>query len=472
MHKKTAHWIIIGIFLLGCLAWQFPAPSGMSLQGWHLTVIFMCTILGVILNPVPMSVTALLGALICILTKVLTLDEALSGFASSIIWIVVFAFFIARGFIKTGLARRIAYLFIAKFGNTTLGLAYSLVTTEFLLSPMIPSVTARGGGIIYPITKALLDAYAVSADPEATHKTGGFLLKVCFQANVITCAMFITAMAGNPLAVSLAAKMGITITWSSWALGAIVPGIASLLLLPLVLYVICPPAIKRSSCATEMARQALKEMGALGRNELFMLVTFIGLIALWILDAKIGLSATTSALIGVLVLILSGVLTWEEALNEKGAWDTMVWFAVLLMMSGFLGKLGVMAWAGNEIKGLIGGEGTHPALIIITTTLIYLYIHYFFASVTAHIAVFYAIFVGLLIQLGGMNPLPAALLLAYVSSLSAGLTHYGNASAPIFYNAGYLTTIEWWRSGLLVSLLNLLVWGGIGFSWWSFLGWI
>jgi len=54
-------------------------------------------------------------------------------------WLIAIAYFLAGGFIKSGLGNRIAYGLVSAFGKTTLGLTYALVMGEALLSPMIPS---------------------------------------------------------------------------------------------------------------------------------------------------------------------------------------------------------------------------------------------------------------------------------------------------------------------------------------------
>ena len=130
------------------------------------------------------------------------------------------------------------------FGKTTLGLTYSLVFAEAILSPAIPSVAARAGGIFFPLAKALCLACGSNPEDGTEKKMGAYLMKTCFQASTISSAMFITAMAANPLAVNLAAAAGINITWGGWALAAIVPGLTCLVLMPLILYVLFPPEVK------------------------------------------------------------------------------------------------------------------------------------------------------------------------------------------------------------------------------------
>ena len=53
-------------------------------------------------------------------------------------------------------------------------------------------------------------------------KMGAYLMKTCFQTTCISSAMFITAMAANPLAVDLAKDaLGTTISWGQWALAGV-----------------------------------------------------------------------------------------------------------------------------------------------------------------------------------------------------------------------------------------------------------
>ena len=88
-------------------------PHSLSSQTWGLFAIFISTILGIILRPYPMGAVTLMGLSVAVLTGVLDLQkEALSGFSSPIIWLVVMVFFVSRGFIKTKLGLRIAYNFI------------------------------------------------------------------------------------------------------------------------------------------------------------------------------------------------------------------------------------------------------------------------------------------------------------------------------------------------------------------------
>ncbi len=245
-------------FLVGAILWFLPPPQGVDLRAWHLLAIFVATIVGIIAKPLPMGAVAFTGMVATVLTGTLGIGEALSGFANRTIWLIVVAFLIARGLIKTGLSKRIAYGFVALLGRRTLGLGYGLVATDLVLAPAIPSNTARAGGVVFPILLSLARAYNSRPDDGTSGKMGAFLTKTAFQGTLITSAMFLTAMAANPLAVELAGGLGVTIGWGGdWALAALVPGVVSLAVVPLILYRLCPPGIKKTPAAAEMARAEL-----------------------------------------------------------------------------------------------------------------------------------------------------------------------------------------------------------------------
>src|SRR5262249_29219861 len=155
------------------------------------------------------------------------------------VWLVLSVFFIASCVIKTGLGRRIVYGLIAIVGRRTLGLAYSLIATDLLLAPAIPSTTARAGAIVFPLLQSLASTAFGPPEGSAVRQTNAFLTLTAFHGTVVTSAMFVTAMAPNLLILELARQQGITITWTMWAVAAIVPGAISLAITPLLIYRLC-----------------------------------------------------------------------------------------------------------------------------------------------------------------------------------------------------------------------------------------
>ncbi|XP_022884179.1 dicarboxylate transporter 1, chloroplastic-like [Olea europaea var. sylvestris] len=461
---------LIASIATGVILWLVPAPDGVSRIAWQLLSIFLATIVGIITQPLPLGAVALMGLGACVLTKTLTFAAAFSAFGDPIPWLIALAFFFARGFIKTGLGNRIAYQFVSLFGSSSLGLGYSLVFSEALLAPAIPSVSARAGGIFLPLVKSLCVACGSNSGDGTEHKLGSWLMLTCFQTSVISSSMFLTAMAANPLAANLTSStINQTLGWMDWAKGAIVPGLLSLIVVPLLLYVIYPPTVKSSPDAPKLARDKLEKMGAMSKNELIMAGTLLLTVGLWIFGGTLNIDAVTAAILGLAVLLVTGVVTWKECLAESVAWDTLTWFAALIAMAGYLNKYGLISWFSQTVVKFVGGLGLPWQSSFGILVLLYFYSHYFFASGAAHIGAMFTAFLSVASALG-TPPYLAAMVLSFLSNLMGGITHYGIGSAPVFYGAGYVSLAKWWGYGFLISVVNLIIWLGVGGVWWKAIG--
>jgi len=454
------------VVCVGLAIWALPRPDAVDPRAWRLFAIFVATVVGIIAKPLPIGAVAFVGIAAALATGTLTIAEALSGFANVTVWLVVAAFFLAAGFIRTGLGERIAYHLVARFGRSTLGLGYSLVAADLVLAPMIPSNTARAGGVIFPILQSLTRTMT-AASPAAGAQTRAFLTLAAYNGTVITSAMFVTAMVANPLIVQLAAAQGVRISWGLWALAAVVPGVASLIVVPMVIYWLCARGLGENDEAPQFASQALARMGPVKRGELVMATVAIVLLGAWIAGTFIGLDPTAAAMIAVAALLVTGVLRWEDVSSDSEAWNTFVWFATLLMMATALGQLGLIAWFTDQVKPMFIGIGWVPGFLGLV--LVYFYTHYFFASISAHVSAMYAPFLAVALAIG-VPPLLAALVLGFSSNLFASLTHYGTAPAPILFGSGNCPLGLWWRVGAIVSVVNIVIWLGIGAAWWRLLG--
>ena len=461
-------WYFLIPFAIGFTIYFLPKPEVLDPKAWKLLAIFIGTITGIILKPLPIPAIALIGLHCCTVTKTLDITkESLQGFSSSIVWLVVFVFFIARGFIKTRLGHRIAYNFVALLGKYTLGLSYGITITELILGPAIPSNSARAGGIIYPIVKSISETLGSRPEDGTSKKLGSFLTLVAFQGNLIVSAIFLTAMAANPMAQGIAAKQGVFFSWLDWFVAASVPGLCSLIIIPLLLYKIYPPQLKVLPQAVSIARKNLKDMGPMTTQEITMCMVFLTMVGLWIFGDHFDIPSVTAGLFGVCVLLITGILTWQDILNEHEAWSTVIWLSILVMMSGYLEKYGLISWFSTSISHAF--EGYNPFVALFGLVLIYFYSHYFFASNTAHVGAMYGAFLSAAI-VAGAPPLISALILGFFSSLFSSITHYSTGSAPLYFGMEYVEVGEWWLYGFIVSLVNIAIWLGIGGLWWKFIG--
>lgn len=461
---------LVGVILLGAVIWFLPHPDAITPIAWHLFAVFAATIAGFILQPLPIGAVAFIGVSVAALLGVVSVKVAISGYGNSTIWLIVCAFLLARAFIKSGLGSRIAYLIIKAIGKSSLTLGYAITLSDFVISPATPSSTARAGGIIYPIIRSLSSALHSEPDDGTARKFGAYIMQIEYQANAITCAMFMTAMAGNPMAVELAAKtIGVEITWSAWATAAIVPGLLSLLLMPYLLYKLYPPEIHEMPHAKQMAVEALEKMGPMSWMEKVVLAVFVGSLALWATSSLTHMNATGVGMLAVTVLLLTNVLTWQDVLQEKDAWNTMFWMGSLIALAGALSSSGFIKVVADMAGAAIQSAGLSWLAAFIILVLIYVYSHYAFASVSAHIGAMYAAFLAVAVAVG-TPPLLAAISFAALSNIMIPLTHYGGGAAPILYGAGYVPQGTWWKLGFIIVTVNLVIWLGIGSLWWHVIG--
>jgi DASS family divalent anion:Na+ symporter len=246
-----------------------------------------------------------------------------------------------------------------------------------------------------------------------------------------------------------------------------VPGIVGLAVVPYVVYRLCPPDIHDTTAAQSLAAERLGMMGPMTPRERTMLGIFALVLLLWVSAEWHGISPTAIAFLGLALLLALRVLQWQDLLEEKGAWDALMWFGGLVMLSGQLDKAGLpKAFAGAAASFVVGWPWWWALAALLV---IYLYAHYAFASLVAHVTAMFPAFLAVAIGLGA-PPLLAALSLGFFSSLNAAITHYGTGPGPILFGAGYLTQAAWWRAGFVISVVHLAIWLPIGFLWWKAIG--
>jgi DASS family divalent anion:Na+ symporter len=461
----------------GLWRWAAPLATGVVVQllphdgfdprGWGLLAVFAATVVGMIARPLPAGAVVLIGITVANILGLLTIRQVLSGFGNPTVWLIVAAFIFARGFVQTRLGERLAYAIIAAVGRSALRLGYALLAADLVMAPVTASNTARAGGVLFPIARSIARAFDSNPGPTAS-RLGTFLMKALYQGDLVVSGMFLTSMAANPLVAEMAFQgSGAGLTWGTWALAAVVPGLVALVVVPYAVYRLCPPEVTDTSEVRAHVREHLRNMGPMSRDEKGMLVVFLLVLSLWVSAAWHGVSTTTVAYLGISALLVLGVLTWKDVLEETGAWNALVWFGGLVMLAGQLNETGLIAAFAERSGGLVGGLPWPLALSALLV--IYLYSHYAFASMTAHVTAMFPAFFALACALGA-PPLLAAVSLGIFSNLNGSLTHYGAGPAPVIYGAGYVSQGLWWKVGFVVSLLHCLIWLPLGFAWWKLIG--
>ncbi|KAK9943250.1 hypothetical protein M0R45_008864 [Rubus argutus] len=335
----------------------------------------------------------------------------------------------------------------------------------------MPSTTARAGGVFLPIIKSLsLSAGSKPGDASKT-KLGSYLVMSQFQSAGNSSALFLTAAAQNLLCLKLAEELGVIISspWVSWFKAASLPALVSLLATPVILYTLYPPETKDTPDAPAMATKKLEHMGPVTRNECIMVGTMLLAVTLWVFGEAIGIASVVAAMIGLSILLLLGVLDWDDCLSEKSAWDTLAWFAVLVGMAGQLTNLGIVNWMSSCVANTLQSYSLSWPAAFGVLQAAYFCIHYLFASQTGHVGALYSAFLAMHLA-AGVPGMLAALALAYNTNLFGALTHYSSGQAAVYYGAGYVDLPDVFKVGFVMALVNAVIWALVGSFWWKFLG--
>lgn len=458
-----------------------PAPAGLAPHAWYFFALFAGVVVGLIFEPLPGAVIGLIGVAVAAVlapwvlfspeqlasagfkVPAEALKWGLSGFANNTVWLIFSAFMFALGYEKTGLGRRIALLLVKRMGRKTLTLGYAVMLADLVLAPFTPSNTARSGGTIYPVIRNLPGLYDSKPNDPSARRIGSYLMWVAIASTCVTSSLFMTALAPNLLASALIEKIaGVHISWGQWFIAAAPVGLLLLAVLPLLAYWLYPPQIKSNDEVPVWAARELTDLGPLSRREKILLALVVSALGLWIFAGD----WLDPALVGILVIVLmllTQVITWDDALGNKAAWNTFAWFATLVALADGLTRVGFVPWFGQFVAAHLNGFSPNVAMMLLVV--VFYLAHYLFASSTAHTTALLPVMLAAGMGVSGIDLQAFALLLGTSLGLMGIITPYGTGPSPVYYGSGYLPSADYWRLGSIFGGLFLILLLGLGAPW-------
>ena len=464
---KDKLWRVAVMAAIVAIAWFGGTPEGLKPQVWQLFGIYLATIVGLVLKPFPVPITVLLGVATSSILLSNTKD-VLAGYSNTALWLIFAAFALSVAFGKTGLGHRIAYHLVRLFGSTTLRLGYVTAFLDLILSPATPSNTARAAGIVYPINLSIAEAVG-SYPGETAKKAGAYLLQNGYFATKVTSFLFATAMAPNYLALDFITKLtGVSLNWAQWAAAMFVPGFIMLMLIPLIGYMYERPSVKDID-NKKIAADGLAELGPMKASEKGLIVIALLAITGWILPTfDIKIDATAVAIVAMIATFVCGIISWDDLLKTKAAWNTLIWFGGILGLSSALTKGKFFEWLAKYLEAHMN-FGLDPFMMLILISIISVVVRYFFASGTAYISAMLPVFLIVGIN-AGIDPTLLAFIMIGTNAYGGSVTHYGAAPGPIIFSAGYNNVKDWWTVGLISAVVCLVLNYVIGITWWKITG--
>ena len=444
-----------------------PVPAGLNADQWHYFAIFAAVITGLILESMPVGAVGIIGLTAAGVMGYVEHDPnkslrwMLGGFAESTVWLIVGAFVFSIGYRRSGLGRRLALLLVHKLGRSTIGLGYAVAFSDLVLAPATPSNTARSGGTIYPIVSNIPRIYGSEPGPTAG-KIGTYVMWTAFATTAVTSSLFLTALAPNAAALSIARKIvNVDVGWSQWFIGFAPLGILLLILVPLLSYLVCRPEVKESPEIVEWSAGELKAMGPMSRSERIMSVLVLLAMFLWICGSNPTISlpflgsnfinATMVVFVVISLMLLTGVIEFEDIVREKSAWEVFFYFTSLLTLSSGLNEIGFIKWVAEGYAKPLAMMSPLWGMILLVS--FFFWVHYFFSSITSHAAAVLPVVLAVGHSIPGL-PIPTlTLLCVYSLGLMGVISPYATGPAPMYYGSGYIGKGDFWKFGLIFGVI-------------------
>jgi L-tartrate/succinate antiporter len=275
--------------------------------------------------------------------------------------------------------------------------------------------------------------------------------------------MFLTALAPNLLAVELVQRTAqIEISWVDWFMYFAPVGILLLATVPLLVYWIYPPEVTEGAEVPGWAAKELEKMGPLSNKEITLGVLVVLALLLWIFGGNI-MEATTAAIAVISLMLILGVVTWDDITANKAAWNTLAWFATLVALADGLTRVGFVKWFATSMAGHL--SGTPAAVAVAMLLLINFFGHYLFASVTAHVTAMIPVLLAVASTIPGVNMHTLSLGLCLQLGIMGIITPYATGPSPVYYGSGYLPAADYWRLGAIFGVIFFAAFLAIGVPW-------
>jgi anion transporter len=460
-------WRTLAPLVIWLVIYLIPVPEGLKANQWHYFAIFAAVITGLILESMPVGAIGLIGLTVAGISGYVEHDPGkslrwmLAGFSESTVWLIVGAFVFSIGYRKSGLGRRLALLLVRALGRRTLGLGYAVAFSDLVLAPATPSNTARSGGTIYPIVSNIPRIYGSEPGPTAG-KIGTYVMWTAFATTAVTSSLFLTALAPNAAALSIAKKIvNVEVGWAQWFFGFAPLGILLLLLVPLLGYVVCRPEVKESPEIVSWSRDELAAMGPPSRHEWIMAALVLLAMFFWICGSNPNVSvpflganfinATTVVFVVISLMLLTGVIAFEDIVSEKSAWEVFFYFTSLLTLSSGLNEIGFIKWVAEGYAKHLGALTPTTGMILLVS--FFFWIHYFFSSITSHTAAVLPVVLAVGTGIPGLSVPTLMLMCVYSLGLMGVISPYATGPAPMYYGSGYIGKGDFWKFGLIFGVI-------------------
>ena len=379
-----------GLFVgptVGVVVLLLPMP-GLTVEAHRLAGIIAWVIVWWVTEPVPIPVTALLGAVLCVLLGVASAKTVFAPFADPIIYLFLGSFVLAQGMAVHGLDKRFAYqlMSIRWVGSSAGRILFMFGAAAALISMWISNTATAammfpiGLGIVHTMSGMIAEKTGKYINPCRLRYGTGMMLMTAYAAS----AGGIGTPVGSPpnlIGLAMMEKLlNVRISFFQWMLFAIPLLVAMYILLFTLMRVLHKPEVRRIEGGQDSVKQELYRLGRWTRGQKNVLAAFLVAVALWVTPGFLALITGTeaplyrsysgripeaiAALTAATLLFVLPVdwrkreftLTWKQATQID--WGTLLLFGGGLTLGSMMFTTGLADAVGRGLLGLSGAGST------------------------------------------------------------------------------------------------------------------
>ncbi|MEX0711391.1 MAG: DASS family sodium-coupled anion symporter [Pirellulales bacterium] len=454
----------------------FWPATGLSTEAHRLAAVMAGVVVLWVTEALPMPVTALAGAALCVLLRVAPARQVFAPFADPLMFLFIGSFILARAIFLHRLDRRLAFavLSLGWVGASPGRILFAFGAVTALMSACISNTatTAMMFAIGLSILNFLFEQEKAGGPAIDRRYATGMMLMTAFAASIGGLA---TPVGTPPNLIGLSfirRSIDVEVPFLKWMLIGTPIVICLYLYLFCYLNYFCPAGVKRFAGSRELLARQRETLGPWTRGQRSALAAFAVTAVLWVVPGiaalvagqqselyrllSSGLPEGVAAIIGaVLLFLLPGdgrrkAITWPEAVQID--WGVVLLYGGGLALGVLANDTGLARAIGEGLTGFLPADDS-LWLLIAATVVATLVSESTSNTASATIVVPVAIAIA---QAAGADPLEPALGATFGASLGFMLPVSTPCNA-IVYGSGHIPLLRMVRYGILLDLAGVVV---------------
>lgn len=404
-----------------------------------ITLIFLAfAVVMFVTEKIPLGVTSMIVCIGLVITGVLNVNDAFSGFINSNVILFVAMFIVGGALFETGMANEIGSM-VTKFAKSERGLIVAIMVIVGVMSGFLSNTG----------TAAVLIPVVIGIAAKSGYKRSRLLMPLVFAAAMGGNLSLIGAP-GNMIAQSALEPLGLSFGFFEYAVVGLPILIAGILFYATIGFRILP---NHDTEEDDSIFDETQDFGSVPKwKKVLSLVILIATLMGMIFEEQIGVKLCITGCVGALLLILTGVISEKDALKSIDL-KTIFLFGGTLSLAKALEVTGAGELIADKV---IGALGDHPSPVFFTLVVFLLCcVMTNFMSNTATTALMAPICLSIA---QGMGADPRAVLMACVIGGScAYVTPIGMPANTMVVGAGNYKFIDYAKSGLPLMVIATVI---------------